>query len=157
MEILNFKINPSTPATPFVSDILQGGKTISITFPSDKKSAIFVQQSTDGETWRSKQSVSPTSSSTFNVSVGKDAYLRVLVSERPASASYKDYESSSGGGGISTEYDPTVPSWAKQPQKPTYTPEEIGAASKAEFNKLSRMVDGLEEQINGIDTLLAEI
>lgn len=149
MEILNFKINPSTPATPFVSDILQGGKTISITFPSDKKSAIFVQQSTDGETWRSKKSVSPTSSATFNVSVGKDAYLRVLVSERPASASYKDYESSSGGGGISIEYDPTVPSWAKQPQKPTYTPAEIGAASNAEFNQLFLEMNRLEDELNG--------
>lgn len=28
---------------------------------------------------------------------------------------------------ISAETDPTVPNWAKQPQKPTYTPEEVGA------------------------------
>ena len=31
------------------------------------------------------------------------------------------------GGGIVTETDPTVPSWAKQPQKPTYTAAEVGA------------------------------
>lgn len=31
------------------------------------------------------------------------------------------------GGGIVTETDPTVPSWAKQPQKPTYTADEVGA------------------------------
>ena len=30
-------------------------------------------------------------------------------------------------GGILTETDPTVPSWAKQPQKPTYTADEVGA------------------------------
>ena len=32
-----------------------------------------------------------------------------------------------GGGGIAEETDPTVPSWAKQPKKPTYTAEEVGA------------------------------
>lgn len=31
------------------------------------------------------------------------------------------------GGGIVTETDPTVPSWAKQPSKPTYTADEVGA------------------------------
>lgn len=30
---------------------------------------------------------------------------------------------------IITESDPTVPSWAKEPNKPTYTPSEIGASS----------------------------
>lgn len=30
-------------------------------------------------------------------------------------------------GAISTEVDPTVPSWAKQPNKPTYTASEVGA------------------------------
>ena len=33
----------------------------------------------------------------------------------------------SGGGGIAQETDPTVPAWAKQPTKPTYTAEEVGA------------------------------
>ena len=32
-----------------------------------------------------------------------------------------------GGGGITQETDPTVPSWAKQPSKPTYTASEVGA------------------------------
>lgn len=31
------------------------------------------------------------------------------------------------GGGISAETDPTVPAWAKQPNKPTYTAKEVGA------------------------------
>lgn len=34
-----------------------------------------------------------------------------------------------GGGGIVIETDPTVPTWAKQPNKPTYTASEVGAAS----------------------------
>ena len=32
-----------------------------------------------------------------------------------------------GGGGITQETDPTVPSWAKQSSKPTYTAQEVGA------------------------------
>ena len=35
--------------------------------------------------------------------------------------------SSSGTGGITEETDPTVYDWAKQPEKPTYTAEEVGA------------------------------
>jgi hypothetical protein len=31
------------------------------------------------------------------------------------------------GGGIKQEVDPTVPDWAKQPEKPAYTAEEVGA------------------------------
>lgn len=34
---------------------------------------------------------------------------------------------SGGNGGITKEVDPTVPDWAKQPQKPTYTAAEVGA------------------------------
>lgn len=32
-----------------------------------------------------------------------------------------------GSGGIVEENDPTVPEWAKQPQKPSYTAQEVGA------------------------------
>ena len=34
---------------------------------------------------------------------------------------------SASGGGSLTETDPTVPAWAKQPTKPTYTAAEVGA------------------------------
>lgn len=37
------------------------------------------------------------------------------------------------GGGITEETDPTVPAWAKQPEKPTYTAEEVGAIPAAEL------------------------
>ena len=33
----------------------------------------------------------------------------------------------SSGGGLAKETDPTVPAWAKQPQKPSYTAQEVGA------------------------------
>lgn len=32
-------------------------------------------------------------------------------------------------GGITSETDPTVPSWAKQPEKPTYTKSEVGLSN----------------------------
>ena len=40
------------------------------------------------------------------------------------------YGGSGGGGGITEEKDPTVYEWAKQPQKPPYTAEEVGALPK---------------------------
>lgn len=42
-----------------------------------------------------------------------------------------------GTGGITNETDPTVPQWAKEPTKPSYTAEEVGAPTKEEFEKLS--------------------
>ena len=42
-----------------------------------------------------------------------------------------------GTGGITQETDPTVPAWAKQPEKPTYTAEEVGAASKERVDKIA--------------------
>jgi hypothetical protein len=36
-----------------------------------------------------------------------------------------------GGGSIVAEEDPTVPAWAKEPTKPTYTADEVGALSDA--------------------------
>ena len=35
-----------------------------------------------------------------------------------------------GGGGVTEEKDPTVPAWAKQPEKPVYTADEVGAISQ---------------------------
>lgn len=37
---------------------------------------------------------------------------------------------SAGGGGFAEETDPTVPEWAKQPTKPSYTAAEVGAYTK---------------------------
>lgn len=70
-------------------------------------------------------------------------FLSVISSPKPSSYIYEPvevlrYESLaerirvieewiSKGGGIQEETDPTVPDWAKQPQKPAYTAQEVGA------------------------------
>ena len=38
-----------------------------------------------------------------------------------------------GEGGIKVEKDPTVPAWAKEPQKPSYTASEVGALPSSTF------------------------
>ena len=43
--------------------------------------------------------------------------------------------SSENGGGVVEETDPTVPEWAKQPNKPSYTADEVGAYSKEEADE----------------------
>lgn len=61
-----------------------------------------------------------------------------------------------------TEEDPTVPSWAKQPSKPTYTASEVGAASEddlaAKVDKVTGkglsendFTDALKSKLDGIE------
>lgn len=45
------------------------------------------------------------------------------------------------------ETDPTVPAWAKQPNKPTYTADEVGAAEKV---KTEQALDSLSSEIAGL-------
>lgn len=54
---------------------------------------------------------------TANKYLGTDASGNMVEKEAPQT----------GTGGITEETDPTVPSWAKQQQKPTYTASEVGA------------------------------
>lgn len=46
---------------------------------------------------------------------------------RQEDGSYVLVAAGGGGGGIQEEKDPTVPGWAKEHQKPTYTAQEVGA------------------------------
>lgn len=59
---------------------------------------------------------------------------------------------------INKETDPTVPSWAKEPNKPTYTPVEIGAAIPPKVVKIVLLQDGwlVNEQVvtvNGVSSV----
>lgn len=50
----------------------------------------------------------------------------------------------SGGDGIVVETDPTVPAWAKEPEKPTYTAEEVGALP------VGTVIPTTEELVNAV-------
>lgn len=77
----------------------------------------------------------------------------------------EDIRDAAEQGGIQQESDPTVPSWAKQPEKPTYTPQEVGAVpsqgyveyTQAEKEKLrdlpnaSELSTRLGEKANAVD------
>ena len=57
--------------------------------------------------------------------------------------------SSGGSGGIAKETDPTVPEWAKQPNKPTYTAEEVGAQPKGNYALKSEIPSVPVQSVNG--------
>lgn len=46
------------------------------------------------------------------------------------------------------EVDPSVHEWAKQPEKPKYTAEEVGAATKESIEKLSEEIVELKKAVN---------
>lgn len=54
----------------------------------------------------------------------------------------------SASGGISRETDPTVPDWAKEPEKPKYTAEEVGAATQKQVDDLSEAIANLGGGMN---------
>lgn len=56
-------------------------------------------------------------------------------------------EGGGGSGGIAKETDPTVPAWAKQPTKPTYTAAEVGAM--AANTPVVKSVNGTTPDVNG--------
>lgn len=80
-----------------------------------------------------------------------------------------------GSGGILKETDPTVPDWAKQPSKPTYTASEVGAdaagtasgavaahnTSGAAHADLRALIEGLTSRLNALadsdDTTLDQL
>lgn len=78
-------------------------------------------------------------------------------------------------GGLGQELDPTVPAWAKQPEKPTYTAGEVGAdpkgtaetkvsehnVDKAAHEDIRQLIVGLTNRLNAIadsdDTTLDQL
>ena len=73
-----------------------------------------------------------------NIIEAKD--IAINAAERAEEAAKRVENAGGGSGGISEETDPTVPVWAKQPEKPKYTAEEVGAASEKTVEQLSEEV-----------------
>lgn len=91
--------------------------TYTITFTNEKKAAFTVTNGKDG---RGIKSIEKTSSN-GNI----DTYTITFTDD--TKFTYNVVNASGSGGGIVAETDPTVPSWAKQPSKPSYTAQEVGA------------------------------
>ena len=50
-----------------------------------------------------------------------------------------------GKSGISAETDPTISEWAKEPNKPTYTADEVGAVTE------NRVIELITEKLGAIE------
>lgn len=85
------------------------------------------------------------------VDVDGDTRRRELLDEinRSASGTVVAYSNLSESGGRK-ETDPTVPSWAKQPEKPTYTATEVGALSDD-----TPLFSGRYSDLTGVPTAFA--
>ena len=63
---------------------------------------------------------------TFNTDSGKEP-IEIPLTDIFNPSNYYTKTEIDNKGYLTTETDPTVPSWAKQPSKPTYTAQEVGA------------------------------
>lgn len=86
--------------------------------------------------------LSPLFTSPVGGDVGEKKFrtLAYLLSDKTVKIRTEELNTSGGSGGITQETDPTVPAWAKQPNKPGYTADEVGAASKESVDKLSEEI-----------------
>lgn len=76
---------------------------------------------------------------------------KTIPEDAPAGSILIDLSKQPSEGGITEETDPTVPAWAKQPQKPTYTAAEVGAATPDDITKaLANLPTGGDSPIEEI-------
>lgn len=59
----------------------------------------------------------------------------IIQNEEDIKQLREDLDSLDVSGGVVEETDPTVPEWAKQPNKPRYTADEVGAYSKEDADE----------------------
>lgn len=75
------------------------------------------------------------------------------TTEQPGNIVYM-ISSPDGEGLEIIETDPTVPAWAKEPRKPTYTASEVGAAQASHTHTSSAITDADTEATNGSNKLV---
>lgn len=141
------KIVGATVGTPLspkkVEEMICPVKTVNGTAPDEKGNVeidvsggagVFVQQdepvgAPDGSLWV----VYPTESKPKGISLyyagDNEADLKNAPNGSVWLAPKSSNKPATPEGGITEETDPTVPAWAKQPNKPTYTAAEVGAAT----------------------------
>lgn len=72
-------------------------------------------------------------SETVKVVVDADGFLYIKDYAEKSAIPTKVSQLQNDSNFLTKESDPTVPSWAKQPNKPTYTAEEVGAQAKGDY------------------------
>ena len=70
---------------------------------------------------------------------------RVTITDVNGEHSFDVMNGEDGKSGIATEADPTVPSWAKEENKPSYTASEVGAVTEA------RVLELITKQLGDIE------
>lgn len=167
------KIVGATVGTPLspkkVEEMICPVKTVNGTAPDEKGNVeidvsggagVFVQQdepvgAPDGSLWV----VHPTESKPKGISLyyagENEADLKNAPNGSVWLAPKGSNKPATPEGGITEETDPTVPDWAKQPQKPPYTAAEVGAATPEDITKaLANLPTGGElEGFELIDTI----
>lgn len=86
--------------------------------------------------------------------INKKAFVKTVNGIAPDENGNVNVEGGGGSGGIAKETDPTVPAWAKQPTKPTYTAAEVGAM--AANTPVVKSVNGTTPDVNGNVTVEVE-
>lgn len=82
-----------------------------------------------------------------NKYLGTDVNGNIIEKEPPTT----------GTGGITEETDPNVPAWAKQPQKPKYTAEEVGADASGTANDKVSEHNVARDTHNDIRLLISDL
>ena len=94
-----------------------------------------------------------TNASDKPLSAAQGVVLKALIDAITVPTKVSELENDSGYIKSYTETDPTVPDWAKTPSKPTYTAEEIGAASTTHKHAVSVTGTNESSTVTGVVTV----
>lgn len=81
---------------------------------------------------------------------GNALHIEIFVAPDLSGYATKAYVDEAVKGGVQMdETDPTVPEWAKQPEKPTYTAEDVGAQPAGDYALKSEIPKVKVTSVNG--------